>query len=106
MLSGWLYGVSVSSGSSTVVSTSNLTPASFTLSDADATMVTVPEIVDPAAGDVMEIVGGVVSPDGEEPAAVTITMYMFPLAGASTLLPRVTRPFGNERLKRRRYCFP
>jgi hypothetical protein len=51
-----------------VPSTRNFTPTTPTLSDASAVRVTVPDTVEPAAGDVTETVGAVVSA-GVVPAA-------------------------------------
>ena len=53
-------------------STRNCTPATATLSEAEALTVIVPETVAPDAGDVMLTVGGVVSGGGEDgPPLVT-----------------------------------
>src|SRR5438105_14844168 len=57
------YGLAVTSAPRLAPSSLNWTPTTPTLSEALAETVTVPTTVAPAAGEVIETVGGVVSPE-------------------------------------------
>ena len=63
-------------------STKNWTPATPTLSDAEALTVVVPETVAPEAGDVMLTVGGVVSGGGafDTVTVTAVEVFWFPAA--------------------------
>ena len=79
-----VYGEVVSAEPTFVPSTCNCTFATATLSDAEAVTVTVPETVEPAVGDVIETVGGVVS-------AVTVKVALLLVALPAELLTTTTK---------------
>jgi hypothetical protein len=80
------YGEVVSSAPSAEPSTKNCTPATPTLSEAEALTVVVPETVAPEAGEVMLTVGGVVSGGGAFDTVTVTAAEVVELPAASRAL--------------------